>query len=234
MSETSLAFVTVHEANHTLRTRIKDTMSETTNRRPGKERDRMRADARRGRAAAGKGGAASSSDHGFTHGVISIFILFHLIAITFWVLPWNVAPLRGVREIVRPYMVWSGLFQTWDMFAPDPKSINSYIKAVVITENRHIKVWTFPRMEELSFPERYRKERYRKFEEVLQGQQSEALWPDVATHIARLLKSPGDLPDKVLLIQFRADIKLEADESAGSAPQPNVLYEGYVDPGDLK
>ena len=46
-------------------------------------------------------------------------------------------------------------------------------------------------MEELSFRERYRKERYRKFEEVLQDQQNEALWPDVATHIARLLKSPA-------------------------------------------
>jgi hypothetical protein len=206
-------------------------MTETTNRRPGKERGRVKADARRGRTVPGRRGA---SDHGFMHGVISIFILFHLIAITCWALPWNFAPLRGVREIVRPYMVWSGLFQTWDMFAPNPKSINSYIKAVVITENRHMKVWTFPRMEELSFWERYRKERYRKFEEALQDQQNEVLWPDVATHIARLLKSPGDLPDKVLLIQFRADIKPGADESAGSAPQPHILYEGYVDPGDLK
>jgi hypothetical protein len=131
-------------------------------------------------------------------------------------------------------MVWSGLFQSWDMFAPNPKSINSYVKAVVITENRHMKVWTFPRMEELSYRERYRKERYRKFEEALQDQRIDALLPDAATHIAWLLKSPGDLPYKVLLIQFRADIKPGADESAVPVPQPNVLYEGYVDPGDLK
>ena len=209
-------------------------MSETTNRRPGKERGRVKADARKGRTVSGRRGAASSSDHGFMHGVISIFILFHLIAITCWALPWNVAPLRGVREMVRPYLVWSGLFQTWDMFAPNPKSINSYIKAVVITENRHMKVWTFPRMEELSFRERYRKERYRKFEDALQDQQLETLWPDVATHIARLLKSPGDRPDKVLLIQFRADIKPGADDSTGSVAEPHILYEGYVEPGDLK
>jgi hypothetical protein len=208
-------------------------MSEATNRRTGKERGRVKADARRGRAVSGRG-AASSTDRGFMHGVISIFILFHLIAITCWALPWNVAPLRGIRELIRPYMVWSGLFQSWDMFAPNPKSINSYIKAVVITENRHVKVWTFPRMEELSYRERYRKERYRKFEEALQDQQNDALLPDAATHIARLLKSPGDLPYKILLIQFRADIKPGADNSAVSDPQPNVLYEGYVDPGDLK
>jgi hypothetical protein len=175
-----------------------------------------------------------SADHRVPQTAVSIFILFHLIAITCWAVPVNFSAVRELREIIRPYMLWTGLYQSWDMFAPNPKSINSYIKAVVFTQDRHMKVWTFPRMEELSFGERYPKERYRKFAEMLPDQKNEALWPGVAAHVARLFNNPLDPPDKVVLIEFRADIKPGADESAAPVPEPNVFYEGYVEPGDLR
>jgi hypothetical protein len=168
------------------------------------------------------------------HTAVSIFILFHLIAITCWAVPVNFSAVGQLREIIRPYMLWTGLYQSWDMFAPNPKSIDAYIKAVVFTQDRHMKVWTFPRMEELSFRERYPKERYRKFAEMLPDQKNEALWPGVAAHVARLFNNPIDPPDKVVLIEFRADIKPGADESSPPVPEPNVFYEGYLEPGDLR
>jgi hypothetical protein len=97
-----------------------------------------------------------------------------------------------------------------------------------------MKVWTFPRMEELGFAERYQKERYRKFEETLPEQRYEALRPGVATHVARLFNSQVDPPDKVVLIEFRYDIKPGADESYVPVPKPNVFYEGYIQSGDLR
>ena len=166
--------------------------------------------------------------------IISVFILFHLIAITCWAIPLDLFPLRMVRQFVRPYMLWAGLFQSWDTFAPNPRPVNSYIKAVVTTQNHHIKVWTFPRMEQLSFSERYSKERYRKFAEVLSDQSSAALWPDVADHIARSFTSQTDAPNKVLLIQFRADIKPAADGPYDQIPRSSIFYEKYLQPGDLK
>jgi hypothetical protein len=175
-----------------------------------------------------------SAYHRVPHVAVNIFILFHLIAITAWALPVNFSAVRDLREIIRPYMLWTGLYQSWDMFAPNPKSIDAYIKAVVFTQDRHMKVWTFPRMEELSFRERYPKERYRKFAEMLPDQKNEALWPGVAAHVARLFNNPIDPPDKVVLIEFRADIKPGADESSAPVPVPNVFYEGYVEPGDLQ
>ena len=39
---------------------------------------------------------------------ISVFILFHLIAITCWALPLDFSALRSVRELIQPYMAWSG------------------------------------------------------------------------------------------------------------------------------
>ena len=176
----------------------------------------------------------SSADDRIPHTAVSIFILFHLIAITCWAVPVNFSAVRELREIIRPYMLWTGLYQSWDMFAPNPKSINSYIKAVVFTQDRHMKVWTFPRMEQLSFRDRYPKERYRKFAEMLPDQKNEALWPGVAAHVARLFNNPIDPPDKVVLIEFRADIKPGVDESSAPVPEPNVFYEGYLEPGDLR
>ncbi|HEV3151436.1 MAG TPA: hypothetical protein VGY94_10800 [Acidobacteriaceae bacterium] len=178
--------------------------------------------------------AEDSANRSFAHAAISVFILFHLIAITCWAVPWNVSVMRELKELIRPYMAWSGLYQSWDMFAPNPKSIDSYIKAVVFTGDRRMKVWTFPRMEELGFAERYQKERYRKFEETLPEQRYEALRPGVATHVARLFNSQVDPPDKVVLIEFRSDIKPGADESYVPVPKPNVFYEGYIQSGDLR
>jgi hypothetical protein len=167
-------------------------------------------------------------------GAISVFILFHLIAITCWALPLGFSALRSVRELVQPYMAWSGLFQRWDMFASDPTAFNSYVKAVVMTRDRHMHVWSFPRMEVLSFGERYGKERYRKFIEVLPQPQNALLWPDVARHLARSQNSQTDPPDKILLIQFQSEIHPGTDESHQPAPNPSVFYDDYVQPGDLQ
>jgi hypothetical protein len=164
------------------------------------------------------------------HAVISIFILFHLIAITCWTIPSQLAPVRVVRELVRPYLLWTGLFQSWDTFAPNPRPINADIKALVITQDHHMHVWVFPRMQDLSLSERYRKERYRKFEEVLPS--TPALWPDVARHLAQSFDHPVDPTDKVMLIRFQSLIR--HDQTSDAEPKSDIFYDDYVQPEDVK
>ncbi|MGC2398914.1 MAG: hypothetical protein WA510_03995 [Acidobacteriaceae bacterium] len=164
-------------------------------------------------------------------GAISAFILFHLVAIACVAIP--AKTLAGAKDLFMPYMRWSGLFQSWDMFAPEPQSVDSYLKAVVITRDHHIKVWSFPRMEELSLFQKFRKERYRKFAEVLPQPQFAPLWPDVASHVARFFNSPADPPEKILLIQFQTKIGADSREPEPTA-RPNVFYDDYLQPGDLK
>jgi hypothetical protein len=175
-------------------------------------------------------GADKRKTETLRRGAISVFILFHLIAITCVAVPADFSPIKNVGELVGPYMLWTGLFQRWDMFAPDPPTVNTYVKTVVISRDRHMQVWSFPRMEELGFGERYRKERYRKFLEVLPQQQNASLWPDVARHVAMQFSSQTDPPDKVLLIEFQSDIHLGAEGSP--APRPNIFYEDYLQPGE--
>lgn len=177
---------------------------------------------------------ADAGNTGFLQGAISIFILFNMIAILSWAIPLNVAPLPQIKEIVRPYLLWTGLFQTWDFFAPNPRPVNSYIQAVAVSQNHHMRVFNFPRMEQLSYAKRYREERYRKFAEVLADPQYGAMWPDVARHVARLLDNSTDHPQMVILMKFQAPIKYGVTPAQEPVPKPEFFYEYYVSSEDLR
>jgi hypothetical protein len=159
---------------------------------------------------------------------INAFIVFHLIVIICAALPIDPAPIVEIRGLLWPYVLWTGLFQRWDMFAPDPPTINSYIKAVVIDQDRHIHVWPFPRMEELPLGERFQKERYRKFADVLPQPQMAPLWPYVARRIAGQFDGQAGALDKVMLIDFQSEI---TPGVATEQPfRPTIFYEDYVHP----
>jgi hypothetical protein len=161
---------------------------------------------------------------GFRRGLISAFLLFQLVAIVCWAWPFSVPVMQDVKELTRPYLLWTGLFQSWDFFAPNPKSTNSFVEAVVITRDRHQLIWAFPAMERLSYFERYREERYRKFTEALPDPKNAPLWPRIAQRIAQKFQNPADPPQVVLLINVSAPIA----PGASAAPTPHVFYEYEV------
>ena len=176
--------------------------------------------------------AAHPQTANLRRGAITAFILFHLFVITVVAIP--LESFAGLKALVMPYMRWSGLFQSWDMFGPDPVKVNAYVKAVVISRDRHMQVWSFPKMEDLDLGQRFRKERYRKFLEVLPQPQYARLWPDVAGHLARSLNNPADPPDKILLIEFQSDIHPAGDHAPDPDARPNLFYEDYLPPGTFQ
>jgi hypothetical protein len=187
-----------------------------------------------GGQADGEGTAFSTGSSSVRRTVISAFILFHLCAVTLWAIPYDSAFIIGARKLIQPYMRWTGLFQTWNMFAPNPILTNTYIKAVVITEHSHMHVWEYPRMDQLGFGERYRKERYRKFAENLLQDGTSLLLADVVKHIGRLYNDPADPPEKVILLKYETEIRPWSSDGNEPAPSPTVLYEDYIDPADLR
>jgi hypothetical protein len=167
---------------------------------------------------------------------INVFLIFHLIAITCWCIPVNSALVMAIRSSVRPYMLWSGLFQAWDMFSPTPRSINAQVEAAVIFKDGRIHTWKFPRMEQLSLTTRAFKERYRKFVENVQEQTYAGLWPDVARHIARANdNNSNDPPQVVMLIRYWTDIPPPEAAAHPAPPQrARIFFEYNVKPEDLK
>src|SRR5579885_1922238 len=163
---------------------------------------------------------------------ISAFLLFHIVAIVCWCVPLDSPLIAAFRGAIRPYFQWAGLFQGWDMFAPTPKSANSYIDAAILYRDGHTKTWQFPRMEQRSLAERYRKERYRKFTENLQKDANAPLLPDTARHIARLNNDGANPPEFVILVRHWSDI-VPASHGA-ELWRTQILYSYSVQPKDLK
>lgn len=166
---------------------------------------------------------------------INFFLVFHIVAITFWCIPAGGTLLADFREMVRPYFVWSGLFQSWDMFSPTPKTANGYIEAVVIFEDGSSQLWAFPRMELMSLWERNFKERYRKYEENLQNSANSELWPDAAREVARVNSDATHSAKRVMLVVRLSAILPRTDGAYDRGPWvANVFYTYDVKPEDLK
>ena len=166
---------------------------------------------------------------------INAFLIFHLIAIPCWCIPNSIPLIPIVKNVIRPYFVWSGLFQSWDMFAPNPKSTKSYMEAIILYKDRSSQLWSFPRMENLTLNQRYFKERYRKYEDNHQNNDFSELWPDAERRIARLNSDSVNPAHSVLLVVRWSDIIPRTDGSYDRGPwDVNVFYSYPVKPEDLK
>jgi hypothetical protein len=166
---------------------------------------------------------------------INVFLVFHILAITCWCLPIGNPFIFACRNAVRPYFLWSGLFQSWDTFAPMPKATNSYLEAIILYKDGSTLIWSFPRMELLSLTDRYVQERHRKFVESVLDDKNSAIWPDVARYVARLNSHDAERPQKVMLVVRWSDIVHNADGTFTSSPwDENVFYSYDVKPGDLQ
>jgi hypothetical protein len=166
---------------------------------------------------------------------INLFIGFHLVAIACWCVPIDSPLIPLCKNLVRPYFLWAGLFQSWDMFAPVPKGANTYIEAILIYRDGSGKTWTYPRMEQMRLTEKLFKERYRKFADNLQCGELDELLADAARHIARSNSSPANPVKTVILTQKVSFIVPRSDGSYVPEPwQPHILLGYGVQPEDLR
>ena len=62
---------------------------------------------------------------------LNIFIVFHLSLIVCWAVPVNRRLFLVARPVIAAYMRWSGLAQGWNLFAPNPLSLNSRAEAEI-------------------------------------------------------------------------------------------------------
>jgi hypothetical protein len=166
---------------------------------------------------------------------ISLFLILNLAAILAWCSPFTNLPVLISRVLARPYLVFTGLFQSWDMFSPAPKRTNSYLEAMLVYPDGTTEYWEYPRMDRLSFRERYVKERYRKFVEYVFDDKYSDILPDVARYIARQAVARGSKrPEMVMLIENRSDLVQNPDGSFNDLPwQSRVFYRYRLDPEDF-
>ncbi len=150
---------------------------------------------------------------------VKLFVLFHAVAVLAWTLPrfpppgspadrppggsdyiltFNQTWLKD--SPIQWYMLSTGFWQYWDMFAPNPADTDRWCDAEITYRDGAKTRYTYPRMIELSYTERYFKERYRKFYERAGAEENAFLWPAFAQRIALVnFKNPENPPVQVLL-----------------------------------
>lgn len=149
---------------------------------------------------------------------LKLLVGFHVLAITSWTLPKSAPGVQAgflepkgldwvlyandayVRHSpVQQYILTFGLFQSWDMFAPNPTNKDIWCDAIVRYQDGSEKVYTYPRVYEANYAKKYVIERYRKFYERVNLDLYQYMWPDFAQRIAVKMDDPANPPVQVVL-----------------------------------
>lgn len=126
------------------------------------------------------------------------------------------------------YVIFSGTWQYWDMFAPNPANTDIWLDAVVTYEDGTEEIFHYPRMKELPLVKKYFMERYRKYTERLSPDIREYKWPQTAYWVAAKMDKYEDNPPVHVILRrhFR-----EYLAPTKEVPHPEVpdyaMYEFY-------
>ncbi len=168
--------------------------------------------------------------------IINLFIAVHLFALTLWLLPYNLPLVQTLVPPdgggwVRDYVIWTGFEQSWQMFSPNPDTRDLTIVAHVTLRGGQTREWRFPRMRDMGYAARYRRERMRKFLEI--ANYHETLWPAMALYAARQCDTnPGNPPVGVTLARSVRDVPPPGRQPAPFARQE--FFQARILPQELR
>lgn len=151
--------------------------------------------------------------------VINLWLVAHLVMIYSWAVPGESQLKKEINGFFERYVLYFGVWQSWDMFAPNPRDIKITMDAEIKYKDGSQKIWEFPRMDKMGFFEKFRKERYRKwaFDNVRVDQHS-GLWLPTVRYIARSIDDPNR-PLKSIALRRRWR-QIVVPEDRGLAQEP--------------
>jgi hypothetical protein len=112
-----------------------------------------------------------------------------------------------------------GLTQRWDMFSPEPKSVDVHVMAEVTFADGRTTTVNLSKMDEYGFLARYQRNRWRKFfNDHVRLDRNSAMWEPVVRNIARNFESHGKSgPISVVLLRYWRLVR-KPDDSVESLP----------------
>jgi hypothetical protein len=103
-----------------------------------------------------------------------------------WSMPEGFPFKPSVESLYRPFFQWAGLWQGWDMFAPNPRDEDVFVSTEIYFADGTQKTSIVTKMSNFSYLERYQKERWRKFfNDNLRLDSNKAMWNAAAEWFAR-------------------------------------------------
>jgi hypothetical protein len=168
--------------------------------------------------------------------VISIFLCWNLIAIGFHMCAPSIFRDRVLAGL-NPYLWYTGLWQDYCVFAPNPKDYNIQLSANVYFGNGQKQEFRFPNPANDNHLVRMMTERYRKWgHDNVNQPQYKVWWPDTCRWIARKYnRNPASPPVKIELVRQFSEIKPPGSNSPIDGPVKYVPFYTYeLQPGDMQ
>lgn len=151
---------------------------------------------------------------------LKLLVGFHIIATLSWSIPQSAPGVRNgsqspqgpdgwvmyINDVyvktspIQQYVLSLGLWQSWDMFAPNPSAKDIWADAVVLRKDGTQTTFQYPRIYLETIPWKYVRERYRKYYERADQESNSYLWEPFAKRVAFLSNTdPANPPVQVIL-----------------------------------
>lgn len=183
------------------------------------------------------------------HPLVVAFVVYHVLAITIYAIPKpsddvlkGKVPPQGSDPLLKfnhlelkqwaifyGYLYPTGFWQYWDMFAPDPAQTDAWCDAEVTFLDGTTKRFEYPRMKTLSIGEKYLQERYRKFYERVNMEETPFFWPPFGQAIAfKTATDPNSPPVKVRITRHFQSVMRHDDQKPTEPPYGSFPFFDYV------
>ncbi len=148
---------------------------------------------------------------------VSAFLLFHLSALTVWNIPICAIRNRLVTSFA-PYMMPTGLWQNWTMFAPDPMRHAFMLQALAVDKNGIMYEYAFPRLADFDIWRAMPRVRHSKYPTYLMLEEYATYREMTARHVVRAL----NLPPEVFPVDVELQYLVKEAPPVGQLPDPMV------------
>lgn len=135
---------------------------------------------------------------------------------------------------LKQYLLFTGFWQYWDMFSPNPASVDNYATIYVNYADKTRKKYPYPRIYELPLHQKFMKERWRKFFERAGTGEYNYLWKPLGLAVAAdMFDDPNNPPVSVELHRHQLVIA-PPGEKQETEYSDELFYTVYVDRAELK
>jgi hypothetical protein len=134
----------------------------------------------------------------------TILVVGYAVAAFSWTMPASLFPPKPIIDrVAKGPLLLLGLWQSWDMFSPDPRTIDICVELRCTNRDGTSDRRMLSDMIAMGYYERWQKDRWRKyFNDHLRLDDEHALWQPFAEYAARRLREEGNDPAAIELVRW--------------------------------
>lgn len=141
--------------------------------------------------------------------LIGVFLAVNFLSMARMLMPLSNSVVQSVYRPIDHYLSFFSIYQSWNMFSPNPSRVDAHITAEVEFDDGTKEIYSFPDSKNLSLKEKYLfGERFRVLLETARQDSHSFMWKDLAKFALRKLRVShfNKIPLKVHLHRHWSEI----------------------------